>query len=78
MANIAPSADLRQQFGDIDIYLFDQVLRGRFDGRRRILDAGCGTGRNLRSLATAWSAVDPSRRFLLMDLTGHGNRYSGR
>jgi tellurite methyltransferase len=43
----APSADLRAQFGDIDIYLFDQLLRGRFDGRRRILDAGCGGGRNL-------------------------------
>lgn len=39
--------DLQQQFGDIDIYLFDQLLRGRFDGRRRILDAGCGGGRNL-------------------------------
>jgi SAM-dependent methyltransferase len=43
----APSADLRARFGDIDIYLFDQLLRGRFDGRRRILDAGCGGGRNL-------------------------------
>jgi SAM-dependent methyltransferase len=42
-----PSADLRAQFGDIDIYLFDQLLRGRFDGRRRVLDAGCGSGRNL-------------------------------
>jgi SAM-dependent methyltransferase len=39
--------DLHAQFGDIDIYLFDQVLRGRFDGRRRVLDAGCGQGRNL-------------------------------
>ena len=29
----APSAELRAQFGEIDIYLFDQVLRGRFDGR---------------------------------------------
>ena len=47
MANTAPSPTLRQQFGDIDIYLFDQLLRGRFDGRRRILDAGCGAGRNL-------------------------------
>jgi SAM-dependent methyltransferase len=47
MTNTAPSADLRAQFGDIDIYLFDQVLRGRFDGRRRLLDAGCGAGRNL-------------------------------
>jgi SAM-dependent methyltransferase len=33
--------------GDIDIYLFDQILRGRFDGRRRVLDAGCGGARNL-------------------------------
>jgi ubiquinone/menaquinone biosynthesis C-methylase UbiE len=40
-------AELRQQFGDIDIYLFDQILRGRFDGRQRVLDAGCGDGRNL-------------------------------
>ena len=39
--------ELRQQFGDIDIYLFDQILRGRFDTRRRVLDAGCGDGRNL-------------------------------
>jgi SAM-dependent methyltransferase len=43
----AVSTDLTMQFGEIDIYLFDQLLRGRFDGRRRILDAGCGTGRNL-------------------------------
>ena len=42
-----PSAELRAQFGDIDIYLFDQLLRGAFDRRRRILDAGCGSGRNL-------------------------------
>jgi tellurite methyltransferase len=44
----APSSELRAQFGEIDIYLFDQLLRGRFDDRRRILDAGCGAGRNLR------------------------------
>jgi tellurite methyltransferase len=43
----APSADLRAEFGEIDIYLFDQLLRGRFDRRRRVLDAGCGAGRNL-------------------------------
>ncbi len=41
------SADLRTEFGEIDIYLFDQLLRGRFDHRPRVLDAGCGTGRNL-------------------------------
>src|SRR5271155_3452068 len=42
-----PSDDVRSWFGDIDIYLFDQILRGRFDRRRRVLDAGCGDGRNL-------------------------------
>ena len=42
-----PSAELRAQFGEIDIYLFDQIARGRFDHRQRILDAGCGGGRNL-------------------------------
>ena len=41
------STQLQDQFGEIDIYLFDQLLRGRFDARRRILDAGCGSGRNL-------------------------------
>jgi tellurite methyltransferase len=35
------------EFGEIDIYLFDQLLRGRFDRRRRVFDAGCGEGRNL-------------------------------
>jgi SAM-dependent methyltransferase len=38
---------LREQFGDIDIYLFDQLLRGRIRRGMRILDAGCGAGRNL-------------------------------
>ena len=38
---------LQQTFGNIDIYLFDQLLKGRFDNCKRILDAGCGTGRNL-------------------------------
>jgi tellurite methyltransferase len=39
--------DVRAQFGDIDIYLFDQLLRGRLPASGRILDAGCGGGRNL-------------------------------
>ena len=40
-------ADLLEQFGPIDIYLFDQLLRGRIGRGMRILDAGCGSGRNL-------------------------------
>jgi SAM-dependent methyltransferase len=39
--------DLQRQFGQIDIYLFDQLLRGRIAPGMRILDAGCGHGRNL-------------------------------
>jgi tellurite methyltransferase len=42
-----PSADLRSQFGDIDIYLFDQLLKGRFDRRATVMDLGAGDGRNL-------------------------------
>lgn len=41
------SSHLRDQFGEIDIYLFDLLLKGRFDARRTVLDAGCGAGRNL-------------------------------
>jgi len=38
---------LQELFGGIDIYLFDQLLKGRFVQGMRVLDAGCGTGRNL-------------------------------
>ncbi len=38
---------LQEQFGQIDIYLFDQMLKGRIAPGMRILDAGCGSGRNL-------------------------------
>jgi SAM-dependent methyltransferase len=44
---------LQEQFGQIDIYLFDQLLRGRIQPGMRILDAGCGTGRNLVYLLRA-------------------------
>jgi len=39
--------DLVAQFGQIDIYLFDQLLRGRIGRGMTVLDAGCGAGRNL-------------------------------
>jgi tellurite methyltransferase len=38
---------LQEQFGEIDIYLFDQLLRGRIAPGMRVFDAGCGGGRNL-------------------------------
>jgi ubiquinone/menaquinone biosynthesis C-methylase UbiE len=39
--------NLHNLFGQIDIYLFDQLLKGRFTTDMSILDAGCGGGRNL-------------------------------
>ncbi|HQU82876.1 MAG TPA: class I SAM-dependent methyltransferase [Pyrinomonadaceae bacterium] len=39
--------NLNELFGDIDIYLFDQILKNRFSVEMKILDAGCGGGRNL-------------------------------
>jgi tellurite methyltransferase len=44
---MASSLNLQEWFGGIDIYLFDQLLKGRIDPRMSVLDAGCGTGRNL-------------------------------
>jgi tellurite methyltransferase len=44
---MAARPDLQEWLGGIDVYLFDQLLKGRFDPRMRILDAGCGSGRNL-------------------------------
>jgi len=48
-----PSDSLREQFGDIDVYLFDQLLRGRIVSGMKVLDAGCGSGRNLKFLLRA-------------------------
>src|SRR5580698_3069838 len=39
--------DIQEQFGSIDIYVFDQILRGNIKPGMRVLDAGCGYGRNL-------------------------------
>lgn len=39
--------DLFDWFDNIDIYLFDQILKGRFLKGTKLLDAGCGHGRNL-------------------------------
>jgi len=39
--------NLQELFGNIDVYLFDQILKGRIQPDMKILDAGCGGGRNL-------------------------------
>jgi len=54
---------LQQQLGNIDIYLFDQVLKGTYDNCHKVLDAGCGNGRNLvYFLRNGYDvyAIDPS------------------
>jgi tellurite methyltransferase len=54
---------LQQDFGNIDIYLFDQLLKGTYDECHKVLDAGCGGGRNLvyflRNGYNAY-AIDPN------------------
>ena len=38
---------LQEEFGQIDIYVFDQILRGNIERGMKVIDAGCGYGRNL-------------------------------
>lgn len=38
--------ELNRLLGNVDIYLLDQILKGRFSKEMKILDAGCGEGRN--------------------------------
>lgn len=44
-------------FGNIDIYVFDQLLRGRITADMRVLDAGCGSGRNSEYLMRCGAEV---------------------
>lgn len=39
--------ELNKALGNIDLYLLDQLLKGRFSPSMKVLDAGCGEGRNL-------------------------------
>jgi SAM-dependent methyltransferase len=48
---------VQEQFGQIDIYVFDQILRGNIGAGMRVLDAGCGYGRNLVHLLRAGCEV---------------------
>ena len=48
---------VQEQFGQIDIYVFDQILRGNITTELRVLDAGCGYGRNIVYLLRAGAEV---------------------
>jgi ubiquinone/menaquinone biosynthesis C-methylase UbiE len=41
------SISIHDIIGDTDIYLLDQIMKDRYDLNNKILDAGCGNGRNL-------------------------------
>jgi SAM-dependent methyltransferase len=53
----AGGMSLEEQFGQIDIYVFDQILRGNIAPGKVVLDAGCGYGRNLVYLLRAGCEV---------------------
>lgn len=40
--------NIQQLLGQTDIYLIDQIMKGRYLRNDVILDAGCGTGRNMQ------------------------------
>lgn len=39
---------LKENIGGVDIYILDQILKDRYQPGAKILDAGCGSGRNLK------------------------------
>ena len=41
------NSKLSDAFGNIDIYLFDQLLKGTYDQCKSVIDVGCGGGRNI-------------------------------
>ncbi|MEO6924824.1 MAG: class I SAM-dependent methyltransferase, partial [Bryocella sp.] len=47
MSSQPTTLSVQEQFGQVDIYVFDQILRGNIGAGMKVLDAGCGYGRNL-------------------------------
>ena len=59
-----PFKEVKQQVGNTDIYLLDQILKGRIKKDDLVLDTGCGGGRNLHLLIEnniKFIAFDPSK-----------------
>lgn len=47
ISNNMDCQSLKNELGNIDVYLLDQVLKGRYSKEHKILDAGCGGARNM-------------------------------
>jgi tellurite methyltransferase len=41
------NSNIKNLLGQTDIYLLDQMMKGRYQATDKILDAGCGDGRNM-------------------------------
>lgn len=71
--------DLQATFGGIDIYLFDQLLRGRIRAGMRVLDVGCGGGRNLTYLLRegfdVWGVDVDARAIARLQAEGGAERF---
>ncbi len=50
-------ADITDALAGIDIYVLDQIMRGRLTANQRVLDVGCGAGRNVSLLMAAGADV---------------------
>jgi SAM-dependent methyltransferase len=72
--------DLASLVGSTDIYLLDQILRGHIPPGKRVLDAGCGGGRNLTYFLQAGydiCALDPDGKALAR-ARSHAERIGAR
>lgn len=45
--------EVNKTFGNIDLFLLDQLLKGRIKNSGPLLDAGCGEGRNIKYFVSA-------------------------
>ena len=42
------------ELGKMDIYLIDQIMKGRYSSSQKILDAGCGSGKKSEMVYGKW------------------------
>lgn len=61
--------EINKAVGNLDLYLLDQILKGRFERPGKLFDAGCGEGRNLHYfVSNGWDVfgMDQNPQALLM------------